>query len=384
MLHLGLATSWDNKLISVFKSFELSSVKELWGTLNYNPIGSGRGPSPTLIDIKSAEDHIRHARGAGLDFCYLMNAPCTGNQEYSDEGKRAVLSHIEWMTGAGVNYITVSNPFLMALISKHFPGVKLKASVILECNTILKIRKYLNMGCDIINLSFDKNRDFKFLRSIPEGLRGHIELLASDACLFNCPYRTYHYNQMGHASQRFENEMGGGSEPLPWHQLYYPMLCCTSQKCEFPEEWIKSRWIRPEDIKTYQEFGYNRFKIGSRNYDDDTLTLSRVAKSYHQGFHRGNLIDLLSAGSFEIPGMESQIQITIDNRALDGFLDFFINTEIDCSTACGTTCDYCRKIAEKAVTIETQEALRETIIKLREFKHQICEAAGRSSNRTKQ
>lgn len=366
--YLSLATNWDNRLLEVVRKIGIISVRELWGTLNYTPVGSGRGPGPDRLSQRQAQEHIGAARAEGLEFCYLMNAPCSGNIEHTREGKAAVLAHVEWVASAGATGITLTNPFLIALISSHFPGLKIKASVIIECNSVIKIRKYLNMGCSVVNLAFDKNRDFNFLRKVPEELRPHIELLTSDPCLFNCPYRMYHYNQMGHTSRH-----AGDEEPpelVPWYKLYYPILCCSAQRCESPGEWIKSRWIRPEDLKTYTSLGYNRFKIGARN--SDLMKLSMTAKSYHKGYHTGNLLELLSEGYMELPGVGKPARVFIDNKALDGFLEHFISGAVDCDMDCGESCRYCDEIAEKTVSVSSREGMDRYLEELRGLRDRLA------------
>jgi hypothetical protein len=52
--------------------------------------------------------------------------------------------------------------------------------------------------------------------------------------------------------------------------------------------------------------------------------------------------------------------VIVDNRALDGFLEFFFDT--DCSERDCEACRYCHRVAERAVRIDPlfrQEVLRQ-------------------------
>lgn len=354
--YLTLATNWDNRLIKALGRMKLDSVRELWGTLNFTPIGSGREPAKNSVYLDDAAEHIKLAREAGLNFCYLLNAACTGNQEYLDENKKEIFKHLEWLSEAGANFVTIANPYIMKLVLRHFPNLKIKASVIMEIDNLHKLSHFIDLGCETVVLSYNRNRDFNLIRAIPEHIQPHIELLTSDICLFNCPYRYYHYNQVSHESSTLGCRYSRGNRSTPWYKIYYPVICCTLKKCRNPEELIRSRWIRPEDISVYAGFGIRQFKIGTRNRETDWLL--RAAKAYNDESYEGNLFHLLADNTPEIPGIEDFASVFVDNSRLDGFLAHFVNKDTDCANTCDITCTYCRGIAERALEIKSPEKMK--------------------------
>jgi collagenase-like PrtC family protease len=58
-----------------------------------------------------------------------------------------------------------------------------------------------------------------------------------------------------------------------------------------PVEFVKSRWIRPEDVKVYEDVGIDMLKILERNNTSDTL--GERVKAYSMRSYEGNLIDML-------------------------------------------------------------------------------------------
>lgn len=159
----------------------------------------------------------------------------------------------------------------------------------------------------------------------------------------------------------------------------YCIINCTMQKISEPEQLIRSRWIRPEDLGRYEALGYQKFKISGRRMS--TTWLSRATAAYAQRRYDGNLADLLNGVT---PGVDPDIRspqyetllsgaeflqaeklvalgqffpVTpfIDNRALDGFLDYFEGQ--DCVTGCAD-CTYCEAVAKRAVHMDEQETKR--------------------------
>ena len=121
------------------------------------------------------------------------------------------------------------------------------------------------------------------------------------------------------------------------------------EKYTNPEQIIRSRWIRPEDLARYEALGFDRIKLSGRNMS--LQWLRRMAGAYAARSYHGNLADLLSGTSFDANGT---VHYRIDNDALDGFMDYFTENR-NCSTAC-TSCGYCREVADRAVSFTPKKA----------------------------
>jgi hypothetical protein len=160
-------------------------------------------------------------------------------------------------------------------------------------------------------------------------------------------------------------------------------------KLQDPVNYIRSEWIRPEDLHLYEDLGYDSFKITERGAP--TPVLVRRVKAWSERRYDGNLLDLVqpfgfaeSRGAEEGKGLRWKIRhffrpltvslrrlwavkrlaeergllgrrdglppVEIDNRALDGFMDRFLSKgckDVDCEA-----CRHCHRWAEKAVRID--------------------------------
>lgn len=331
-MKLLVATNWDTDLIETLSPFP---VAELFGALAETPVGGGR-PSSVLAHTtrEEAADYVRAVHDKGWDFNYLLNAPCMGNMEYDKETHRDLLKHLEWLCEIGVDTVTVSIPYLLEIIKRQFPELKVKVSVIADVGSVARARFYEQLGADEITVDYMKNRDFAFLRRVRESVSCDLTLLVNDMCLYQCPFRTYHYNACGHASQAWH--------PTGGLFVDYCIVSCTLQKLEEPAQMLSCRWIRPEDLSRYEALGYEKFKISGRRMPTSWLT--RVTEAYAQQRFDGNLIDILMV---QIPAKPY-----IDNRALDGFLDHF--EAQGCKDDC-PDCGYCATFAERAVRCDGKE-----------------------------
>ena len=191
-----------------------------------------------------------------------------------------------------------------------------------------------------------------------ESTKCTMDLLVTDGCLYECPYRLYHYCLTGHASQTFSNRDA---------YIDYPVIKCNIEKFSNPAEIMKCRWIRPEDLKHYEAIGIHLFKIGGRRLTTDRILAS--VRAYSEQEYAGNLAEIIEGFAFENGGImadpnkkmgsanasERKANLIIDNTKLDGFIDFFIQHGETCAENCGI-CSYCEKWAEKAVIIDKEGA----------------------------
>jgi hypothetical protein len=74
-------------------------------------------------------------------------------------------------------------------------------------------------------------------------------------------------------------------------------------RLEDPSLFIRSGWIRPDDIPVYEDIGFTRFKLTERGIPSSEL-LKRV-KAYSARSFDGNLADLLLPYGFREPARRS-------------------------------------------------------------------------------
>ncbi|MFH1413613.1 MAG: U32 family peptidase [Candidatus Omnitrophota bacterium] len=380
-----VAGNWDNDLIDGLCEFP--EVDSVFARLSTDATGGGRAAFvlPT-VSRRRAERHIAYAHSKGLKFIYLYNAACLGSMEFTKEGRRRLEEEVEWAVDtAGVDAVTVSTNYLFRLLRKKYPKLKVGTGLfMMQSPVVERVKYYQDQGAGYITLGFNVARDFSLMEKIRKTIkRSQLHVFVNNICLFNCPHLDYHGNVLTHMSQK-----GASSSRVC---VDYHTWTCNCIKSEEPEQLIRSRWIRPEDLHLYEEMGFTHFKITDRSRASRWLI--RAARAYAQRKYEGNLTDILS---LEIPGDERNIQLeinrkfrkqllkycvsdqvwlkgsfgwgkagrpAINNRELDDFLEFF-KTQ-DCNLIDCDKCGYCRRVAEKAIYFTNPDARKKLIMVLR-------------------
>ncbi len=167
-----------------------------------------------------------------------------------------------------------------------------------------------------------------------------------------------------------------------------------------PINYLRSGWIRPEDLRRYESLGYHHFKLMERGAPSEVLW-ARV-KAYSERHYDGNLLDLIQPYGYRAargrgepralrfwdfraffrpreasprgllrwrslarhlgmayPG-RSVSPVVLDNRSLDGFLDPIM--AVSCAERDCTTCGHCAQAAAQALRVDA--AYRETALAL--------------------
>ena len=127
---------------------------------------------------------------------------------------------------------------------------------------------------------------------------------------------------------------------------------------------MRSRWIRPEDLRFYERIGIDRFKIGSRRWNTEKIV--RSVRAYSEGKYDGNLLDILEyMGGFVAAlaprlgndveehraWMEMLARARIENsRFPANWMQFFVDNE--CEEMSCEECGYCDRIARSVVSVD--------------------------------
>ncbi len=381
-MKLRVGTNWDLGLIDALQG---TCVDALFGKLPFDIVGGAR-PGFVLpqVDRNFVEKYIRACHQKGIEFSYLLNAPCLGNLQYSRKGYGQIIDLLQWVVHSGADSVVVGVPYLIDLIRKRFPRLKIKASTTARINTVRKALQYEDMGVEEIIIDEHINRDFKTLEAIRKAVKCNLEILVNNICLWQCPYNYEHVNHDGHASREGEEEANC--------YLQYPGYLCLYRKLTEPVELLKSPWIRPEDLPHYEALGYDRFKITER-FKRTPLLLEHV-RAYQSRYFDGNLLDLFTLprkGAFtplhleyfikpehvnimkiseleKVFDLEVRQLIQIDNRKLDGFIEHF--KKMDCNQTSCSQCLYCEKMFEK-VAIVDWEGTEKASKKVKDFSDKL-------------
>ena len=352
-MKLLVPTNWDPDLILPLSKLEADV--QLYGVLPTSMIGSGgSGPDNVRMVENQAEEYIEQAHLAGLKFDYLLNAPSMGNMEWDENTHQELLMHLNWISSIGADSVTVTIPYLIELIKRQFPQLKIRVSTIAHVNSVARAKLFESLGADSITLDINVNRDFTLLKAIRSAVSCELTILLNNLCLYQCPYEYYHHDGLGHASQNY-NPLGG-------YYVDYCVLRCTLDRLCDISQIIKCRWVRPEDIHVYEESGMDVFKISGRSMPAERIL--HAAAAYSSRHYQGNLYDILNVItpkigfiSSALPGVQSNVikplpKFYIDNQALEGFMDFF--RKQNCLSGC-SHCDYCQRIANKVIQFDRDE-----------------------------
>jgi collagenase-like PrtC family protease len=276
------------------------------------------------------------------------------NMEWDENTHQELLMHLDWITSIGADSVTVTIPYLVELIKRQFPRLRVRVSTIAHVNSVARAKLFESLGADSITLDINVNRDFALLKAIRNAVNCELTVLLNNLCLYQCPYEYYHHDGLGHASQNYN--------PINGYYVDYCVLRCTLDRLRDVSQIIKCRWARPEEIHVYEEIGMDVFKISGRSMPTERIL--RAATAYSSRHYEGNLYDILNViapktgfiGS-ALPGEQSNgvgspPRFYIDNQALEGFMDFF--KKQNCLSGC-SHCDYCRRIASKVIQFDGDE-----------------------------
>ncbi len=386
-MRLSVATNFEPELVEALAPYP---VVELFGKLRKDAAGGGRASYQLApISKRRLAEHVEHARSKGMGFNYLMNAACHGNQESTRQGQRAFEKLLGWVTSLGIPSVTVATPQLLTLIKTRYPHLRVRVSLFGGVDRVQKARMWEDLGADCIVLDgMLVNRELGSLANIRKHLSCDLELLVNNSCLQSCALSPSHMTGLAHASK--------STDPTKSFFIDWCFLKCTQMKLSNPVNYIRSEWIRPEDLHIYEELGYDLFKIAER--DIPTPIMVRRVKAYAERRYDGNLLDLVQPYGFstgpdrryyrtglrklawglrfalrprkvnplrmlpikrlaEVRGLvqplEGETPVYVDNRALDGFMERF-RTEGCRDRAC-EECRWCHRFAERAVRIEPNQ-----------------------------
>ena len=390
-MKFSVATNFRPDLLDALQGYP---VAELFGKLPSDSVGGGRASfmlSP--LSTREFRAHVQGAARKGIGFNYLINPACLDNREFTKKGQAGLELLLGFVEECGVSSVTVSLPFLLPIIKKRHPRLKVRVGVYARVDGVAKAKFWEEMGADCITLeSITVNRNFPLLKAIRRAVRLELQLIANSNCLIFCPLSGQHMVNLSHASQKGHASRG--------FMIDYCALSCSCEKLSDPTHYLRSEFIRPEDVELYTELGFSSFKILERGAP--TAVLARRVKAYAERQFEGNLLELIQPYGYKnadgkgsggmanarrfiryffrpgvikssgllrlkelaekrglLAGMNWD-PVYLDNRALDGFLDGM--REIDCRATDCSQCGYCAKWTKKAVRVD--ERYRAEMLKL--------------------
>ncbi len=290
-MRISLATNFDDSLIDQVKKHP---VEEIFGKLSSDVAGGGRASYQIVrVGRRRLEEHVRHAVQSGIRFNYLLNAACLDNREFTKKGQKRIRALLDWISEIGVGAVTVASPFLLEIVKNSYPQLRVRVSVFACVDHVRKAKMWEDLGADCIMLdSLLVNREFRLLRALRKAVQCDLQLLVNNSCLQSCAFSHYHMNTLAHASQSGHHSKG--------FFVDWCFLRCTMMRLMDPANYVRSEWVRPEDLHHYEALGYDHFKLTERGAP--TPVLVRRVKAYSERAFNGNLLDLVQPHSAVLGG----------------------------------------------------------------------------------
>lgn len=394
-MKFDVATNLDIELLKFIKEKDVNhEIVSLFGKRNRDIIGGGRPANPLVHDneeIEYVKKYNIECNKMGLEFNYLLNPLCLGSKDVNSSQHLEIVNFIKKLQEIGITAVTVNSPYLCEIIKEQFPNIKVTVGLYAFVDSLMKVKRWVDLGADEITLVESINRNFPLLRQILTYLKTKnvdVRLIANNGCLHQCPFQVNHAASVSHDSTY--------DKPVGYH-VDYSIINCYYRKVKDITNLISSDWIRPEDIYVYEglckEVGNDKLIIKLLERTKSTDYLKRVVTAYLDRHYKGNLSEILNwpeegIGKIGTPKevlQEKKVERNdipsmlkkyfkyfkvpvpcIDNDKLDGFIDHFVNNydcnnkicmsdgekgEIDCNS-----CGYCYSWAKKVVSIPDEES----------------------------
>lgn len=378
--------NWDNNLFSKINYPEIVSVYAGEGN---SVIGSGRAPLVIKsVDEKQIKKSIELSHKQGLEFDFTLNSGCLSNKEFTKAGHSRIVEYLEWIANLGVDSITVTLPSIINIAKKYIPAVKIKISTFQKISSVEMAKRFADKGVDAIMLSESCNRDFNLIESIRNAVDCKLVLIANVGCIYHCPNSHSHIVSTSHSC---DNDIDQSIFTIIPHSAE-----CMLAKLSKPEDIVKARYIRPEDVHYYEDIGIDMLKLCDRHTKTDMIE-ERV-KAYINRSYEGNLINLIGQkserksdeinqeefGKLLASGNDAEKRtfeyfsyfnfsisdlVHIDNKKYPhDFLEWY--KQNDCSRTDCSKCGYCKKITDQVIATN-EDGIQETINGLTQLKEKM-------------
>lgn len=315
------------------------SISEVYFACAGTP--SGRAALGKRGDAEASQRHLEEElaaiRSMGIRLDLLYNANCYGAEAAGSALESRICMNLDALGSLGLlpEIVTTTSPFAAHVIRKHFPGTEIRASVNMKLDSTLAM-EYLSDLFDSFYLRRDLQRDLETVKLFSEWCRKHRKklcMLANSGCLRNCPWQTFHDNLVAH-----DAEIPAECKSPD----FIPHLCWNLYRSEdCLEEFLRSSWIRPEDLEHYEHY-VDVVKLATRTNTNPRMVIGAYSRKRFQG----NLLNLTEPNfSTAYPS------VVLDNTRFPA--DWFQR-----AGACASNCRHCGKCGEvlKQVMIHTETA----------------------------
>lgn len=255
----------------------------------------------------------------GIGFNYLLNAISV---EPLIEDQKHLLDHLARLRSFGVSAVTLTHPHLVKAVKEL--GFSVSTSLVQNVRERADVAWAQAFGYDRIICSDDLNRQVGRLKNLLDVAQVPVELIANNMCMPSCPLRQTHYSFDGLLNVSEE-------ERARYIGMKRSIVLCRGMWKDDPAIFLKSGWMRPQDVQRYLDLGVSYIKLAGRDFASPVL--KQVLDLYLAGSHEGGVFDFLRplTDPMEKYGLEN-----VRADALDEFFDFFFDGD-----GCQGFCDEC-------------------------------------------
>lgn len=316
----------DINLVRDVVENHVDAVYEFYGT--DNAFGSGRWSTPE--DAAPIPDVMRQLDGSGVRFNYLLNSVVLDDYVIrAEELKR----HLTMIREAGVQSVVCTSPILVDLVKEL--GFEACTSLMQHIRSAVAARYHEELGYDRILVCEDDIRSSRLIKDMARSSNLPLEVIVDNGCLMECPFRHTHLTSEGIRRDDFDSGLRN-------------YMSAFSRQCKQfwhvdPSLFLRTSWVRPEELPKLKELGVRFFKMGGRG--TPTFSILKKLSIYKEGWYEGSIFDYLKphADPAEFFGVEP-----IDNKSLDGYFKYFFDGK--CTKLCGA-CTHCDRWARKTVQL---------------------------------
>ncbi|QHS01683.1 MAG: hypothetical protein [Enterobacter phage ENC9] len=356
-----IGTNFDlallDKIVELNAKNPQSLINEVYGSTRAMAFVAAR-PDFRLPDVKDEEleVYVRRCNELGICFNYTLNSINPGTKRELTEWKKAAIQeYVQYLWSIGVWRITIANPVVMEIVREVNKEIEIEVSTILHVDAVTQI-KYLHDQYNIkkVCCGIHKNRSVNFLKQAAAFCNENgiiFEVLVNEFCsnagkgyTTHCSYRDscYIFHSTDVTAEDAKSLDG------------YPMQHCIKARDTDPFNWLRTRFVRPQDLKLYRDIGITQFKVSGRT--GSTEYIMKVLEAYSSEKFEGNLLELWKPLE-TIYNNESDANyshtVNIETSLLDGFLEkrWFKHPTFDCANeVCGSTCTYCERYYKRQLS----------------------------------
>ncbi len=293
---------------------------------------SGAGRIAPELDFSGFSQVVEKIHREGIRVNLLLNSICEGSDWYSSGVLKSTMDYLKRAHEEhGVEAVTIANPLYIREIKKRFPDLEICASVLGDIDCVQKAVIFAKAGADVITPDVNINRDLSLLKRIKDATNREIKLMVNEGCLFRCAFRKFHFNYISHKSRK--------PDGMKSEDNVFSLNCIQLTKSD-PSQILKSCWIRPEDVRKYEEIT-SYFKLVGRTSSKSMVI--RSVDAYMSESWDGDLLELMAGNLYSV-GMSHLMHV--DNKSLDavGFFHQVTSCDKECSE-----CAYCSELIGRLI-----------------------------------